>query len=451
VNIPQPNWRRTASAASLVGCLVLFASWDSPAEQGILRLHYLPTAEWLLGNRESLRPTFPLWGYPLWLAVWPPAGARVLQVVLGAVVAALMAERVSLVEGIPGRIVHGIAILLVPWYALCGALWPQGLAAGLLTLGILGLAEGLKSSSWKLAAASGLAAGLATQFRSEALLIGLSLGLGTSLLWHKRRRLAALWLSCMLSCTIPWTLHGYTATGVVSPTASNGGMVAYITLGQLDDNPWHIEHRDGAATTAVREVLGPDADPISPEGDAVLRQLWFSAIREQPGAFARKVLGNTLMVPRGGLWMGETGLADPEALDVIRERAKISLGLRPNERDVARYKTSGRWDDVAWSPGLIVDLVWNGVALFFGNLYILGVVIGVGICRHRLHEPLLALLLAAIVLQWSLVALLQYHPRHVTVFALWGLPFAAATLRLLMDMGGRAVTHARANGPLSTT
>ena len=68
------------------------------------------------------------------------------------------------------------------------------------------------------------------------------------------RRDVLIWAALSLLSLTPWALHAHRHTGHAALSSTNSGMVAYITLGQLPDNPWGVQHIDGAAGAAARPV-----------------------------------------------------------------------------------------------------------------------------------------------------------------------------------------------------
>lgn len=413
-------WVRAVKVGVLclvVGLASLALTWQTPGQQVLLRVHHYGMAEWLRGTGAPPSLTYPLWGYGFLLAWLPLALVRVGSVAVGAVASTLLYSELRHLEVLHEPTLRWGLIGAVPWYIYCGVAWPDGLSFSLLTLAGVGLmaAQRLRRT-WPLLAAA-LCVGAGAQFRSEVLVFGLGLVAVAVLVgwWLGRATVRPLVIVPLVALLMtPWMLHYHRATGHVSALSSNGGGVAWITLGELPDNPWGVVAVDEQAADTLTE-LGSDAAPFSHEGGRLLRRQWVRAVSEHPGAFAHKALRNGVLVGLGGVFLGEPAGLDPTVSDQLRERLKHLAGrgqTSPSEASVGTLALvgAGLW--------LVLGLAW-------GDLMVVCIAAGAVrvIWRHR--EPALFMLLALIAAQWLLIAVFQYHPRHVTPFALWGVPLVA--------------------------
>jgi len=222
---------------------------------------------------------------------------------------------------------------------------------------------------------------------------------------------------------VPWSLFYRAQAGHLSLTSSSGGMVAYISLGQLPDNPWRIRHDDDEAWKVLR-ARGLNVDPVSDQGDRALRDAFSQAILAEPLAYLRKVAHNARSVWLGGFYVGELRVDDKLQVDVLREHLKLALGLNPNLNEIDAYRAQGVWHVGQLSLWAALALTWQMLGVGLGSLYLLVMLVGlVGTARTWLQHPLLVLLAAIITAQVVLVAALQYQPRHVNVVYLAGAPF----------------------------
>jgi len=423
------------AACLTIGAAVGLLVRDSTAEFGILLGHHLPMAQWWMGGPRRDVLTYPMWGYPALLTLLPVGWLQVAQVLAGSATLALvwLAARREVTRP---RLLLWLLVLAVPWHALCVGWWPMGPASCLALAAAIGLA---RAHGVRQAALAGLLLGLALQFRSEWLLLppavllvsaATRLGRGAP---HLQWGTWATWAVVAVALLGPWALHHRQQTGRLALTSTNGGMVAYVSLGQLPNNPWGIVHDDGYAA-AVLKRQGIVAAPWSHTGHQALQRLTVEAITGRPVDYARKVVHNLRNVFLGGLYVGElsTDPADAERLDVLRERVKLLIGLNPNSAEIERYRQTGAWDGPGPSARSLLSLAWQSVGVAVGSIYLLAMVIGLVIVWRTGSPTLLQQVFAALILaQIANVALLQYQPRHVGAVELAGAPFVAEALTLL--------------------
>ena len=390
-------------------------------------------ADWLRGQSTRELLTYPLWGYPALLAVIPEPWLRCVQVILGASVVATAWVRWRDVTRSPGALLL-MLVGAMPWYALCAGMWPTGISAAFTMLGVLALERAVTMSRMPIALWSGIAFGLAGNMRSEVQALPAVLVL---VIWiveprPRDRRLRYGLVSAVVAfgMLLPWAFHYRSHTGHFSTTASNSGQVAFISLGQLPNNPWGIKHDDGEADRAL-VARGSVSNPLSDAGDRELRHAFFEAVETYPGAYARKVLHNLRSILMGGFYVGSLPCAPDAALriDVLRERIKLKLGLNPNEREIADYHARGIWDTTNVRIQDVLSLMWQVTGTGVGVVLILLALIGALTAVRRFRAELtLSLAGATIAGQLAVCALLQYQPRHVTVVYLPLALFAAEAL-----------------------
>lgn len=301
----------------LAGLLVAFLNRHHDIEQGIYQSHYVPMAEHFERGSPREPMTYPIWGYPLLLAALSDDRLVVpLQVALSSVTMfalyLVMRRRIRAPRGV-------LAALFVagwPWYTLHSVRWPMSPAVSLTLLSLAMLWLSISRGRWWAAIAGGVLAGAALNFRSDFLLLGTFalVVMSVSRVAVRARSLAvartAVYAVVALACLVPWGLKYRAETGRFSLTSSHGGMVAYITLGQLPGNPWGIIHNDGSARAAVSGIE-PGMTPYSDEGNRVLASRFFASVRSHPGAYARKVARNLTHVFLGGFYNAEPAPGSP--------------------------------------------------------------------------------------------------------------------------------------------
>ena len=413
---------------ALVGLLVFFINRDPSTEQGVFLAQHQPYADYITGGGPRDVVSYPIWGYPAVIAFLGDVPRMVLQYVLSLVVILMLIPqfRRSKPIGLPGASI--IAVASIPWFAIASLNSASAIALPLIWLAILLLLNHLGGvPGYKRALLAGVMIGIALNFRSEFLALPLLLSIGILVLPAFRSRSLvpmkrSIWPAIILtvvawSSLSPWAVFTQVKADELNVTSTNGGAVAYITLGQLPGNPWGIVHEDYQAQRTLSGLGHDDVNPYSPEGNDILMSLFLDSIRAQPGAYARKVVHNTRNALVGGLyfgdWDGWIPGTDPVQIDVVKEKFKNRTGINPNPSQIAWYRESGLWEEGAGFDEIAVVTV-AGVFAVGTDLLILMAIItaGITLLRRRLTAgQLIALLVFAYVL--ASVAFLQYQPRHM--------------------------------------
>jgi hypothetical protein len=213
------------------------------------------------------------------------------------------------------------------------------------------------------------------------------------------------------------------------------GLVAVVSLGQLPNNPWGLIHHDSVASKVlgnhghfdeqgnvdtpkaiVVEGAVPAINPVSYEGDRLLRDYALSAVKSHPTAFLRKIVHNGRNIFLGGLYVGEVerwfSQVDRDRFDVSKEKLKDLIGIMPNITEIERYKTLGIWDQSIGS-GLLVLMI-TIILIMLGNLVIAAGTIGsLWTIGNRAMNLESILLITMLIFVFGMAALLQYEPRHI--------------------------------------
>ncbi len=430
-----------------VGLLVAFFNSSHDIEQGIYRSHYVPMAEHFESGTSRDPMTYPIWGYPLVLAALSRNALIVpLQVLLSSVSMFLLYLVMRSQVGAPRGVLEVLFVAGWPWYTLHSVRWPMSPAVSLTILSLLLLWLSLRRGRWWPAVVGGILAGAALNFRSDFLFLGafaLVLSLVSRII-RRERVLAvtpvAIYILVAVLCLIPWGLHYKAETGHFSLTSSHGGMVAYITLGQLVGNPWGIVHNDGSARDVVEEV-DPEMLPYSDQGNRILIDRFLSNIKSHPGAYAKKVAGNLADVFVGGFYNGEPGTGSAEtdrSLEILKEKLKTRFGFHPNAQEIAAYKESGEWDDFSVDPASAAVTLLLLAATALGAAFLIVSLLGlVASARRITSEPFYMLMASIVIYQCVSVSLLQYQPRHVNAIYLCSIPFFLPGARLLFGQLAR--------------
>jgi hypothetical protein len=298
------------------------------------------------------------------------------------------------------------------------------------------LARALGTGNRWLGLAAGGVAGLALYFRSEflyfPLFVVLCIGLARRVprLRDTARRMAlapgvicaaAAWVAL-----IPWAIHYHRETGRYSLTASQRGIVAFISLAQLPNNPWGAVYLDEYAYDYLKE-RGVGAVAVSDSGDRVLYEEFKRRVREHPGAFAKKMIWNGIRTAVSGFYNGEIPLtvAENEQLGRLRERIKAravpSLAAATGTGDAAAAE--------AIPSRVYVAFAYWSAAKAIGALFVLVSIVGLLVMVVRgFGSPLLFVLAAYIGYQIALLLVLATDPRHLNGLYLAMVPFFLAAV-----------------------
>jgi hypothetical protein len=381
---------------------------------------YVRMANYYRGLDTKPVLTYPMWGYPLVLLAMPDYDVvAVAQVVLASFVATLLL--LALQKEMPGRgpLLAGLFVVAGPWYALHSVKWPQSFAASLCVLGVLVLARAFRRTGLALGAAAGLVFGAALYFRSEFLYLPLFM-VCVAIATHGLRRapiLPAVTAAVVAWAALtPWAIHYHRLTGHYSLTASQRGIVAFISLGQLPGNPWDATYLDEYAYDYLKQQ-GINEIPQSDSGDRVLYDEFKRRVREHPAAFVKKMAWNGVMTLAGGFYNGEIALTSGENEQLVALRSGLRAAIGSAETTPA---SRGQ------RPGARVyaALVYWAAAKAAGALFVTVAIAGLLVALWRgIKSPLLLLLAAYVAYQILLMVALATEPRYLNGLYLALVPF----------------------------
>jgi len=405
----NPKWPILILLGGVV--VVFLLNVQHQAQQGSFATGHLALAENLAaGHGYALSPSeplfSPLWGYALLTALLSAPGSPVWWLWLTQLLLCLTALAVFYrVFALTPKGWH--LALLLPFAALLSVKWPDAPAGCLLFFLWAGLYRYASAGRRGALLAAGCAAALLANFRSEYLLYPALLAAMAALpafrAWRRRLLVAAVvLLLAMLAGLAPWSWRAHRHGGPWLLSATNGGGVAYISLGQLPGNPWGIRPVDDVMWQAVRE--NGLASPYSFAGDSLLRKKFSEAIAAHPGAFAGKVMLNVGRVALGGLYVGEY-----DAWTISEQRRQEIDAIVVREGRLAALRQARLSEAAALAAQFVFNKLY--AVLFFGLLIAW---IGAGRRLWRGEKRLLVGLTAALLLyKLALVGLLQYEPRHL--------------------------------------
>lgn len=357
---------------------------------------------------------YPLWGYPIFtmLAGFSP------EVVLAFQWALCLAGWAAFYRAF--RIVPMLwhLPLFIPYVAVCSVKWPNAVNAALVMLILAALRECREGGGRLPLAIGGTAAGLAVTMRPEAWLIGFAVS-GAALIASRRSGMAPLKFGavvfiCQALFIAPWALRAHQLTGEWLFASSNGGHVAYISLGELPDNPWGLSgaDRDGVEYVSVAGIKSP----FSPEGNRALKKRFKELVAGEPAAFASKVGHNARRELTHGVFTGQlfTLAVSDSGYAAFMEKRRAS-GI------MAALGEQGPKARAALAVYLLLDYCFRFVWLaLLTAVFVLAV-------RQFRNESLTAEMLVVSVLCVGVLlqaAFLQYQPRHMNI--VWAPLFGAS-------------------------
>ena len=271
----------------LCSYLLFYLNIYHRSEQTIYNEIYSPLALELSSFKYSITDqvmdSYPMWGYPIVISIFQNNETLVLLFhFLLLLISSIIYFNYSH-NFINSKIIKGLVGILFIFYSLTISVkWPDAVLVFLLFIFCF-----FHSKKYFLFATISLA--LAYNFRSEALIFLLIYS--TYLIINKKKihLLALLFL-------LPWNVLQYISNNKIVLTSSNSGSVLYITLGQLKDNIWNIEHSDNFAKEKVFVTINSDSETteviVEDDGDGfpkdILDKIGEPYIRSKKKNFSKK-------------------------------------------------------------------------------------------------------------------------------------------------------------------
>src|SRR5262245_29313402 len=224
---------RAASAVTvLLGLVFVFVRAPHPfGWQGIDHYDVLGMA---LARGEGFPTTDVPWGYAYFLAAfYRMFGARpwiplVAQVLLNGLVPPLLYRLVRPEFGGRTATLSALLVSVLSFNTIYASTLASDSICTVVFLGsVVVFADALRSGAARLFAASGLLAGIASQFRPNLILFPIVFGaVAIAAYPPARRQLAALTVFVVAAAAValPWTVRNYRLTGELIPTSTHGGI-----------------------------------------------------------------------------------------------------------------------------------------------------------------------------------------------------------------------------------
>lgn len=388
----------------------------------------LPLADSILKNgtysdTSGMPAFYPLWGYSLVLLPGLLLGNNVAYVlVLQCLLALAGVYYFYKLFALETKVWH--SILFLPFFAVMSLKVPDSIVAFLVLPYIYFLREYYNTNKVKHLIFASIAIGLAVNFRSEYIYLPIA-QLIIQLIFNIREYKKHLFTNGILSLTVllallPWAVRYYVHNDEISFTASNGGAVMYISLGQLPNNKWNIQPFD---STSYGEASRAGYDsPYSPKADKFFKEKFKKAVADYPDEFLSKALNNFKMIFLRGVYTGEYAnlfITPARRLEVNNQL--LAYGGTVNQLFALRnYPLS------VSLPILVEKSVQFVFMALFPFVILMSLIV---VFRHR-KNPIMLVILAFVLYRMFVISIIQYEYRHTSSFYL---PLLGLALMLIAE------------------
>lgn len=267
---------------------------------------FLPAAENLISNLSYNYPdldyvkNYPLWGYSIILMPGVLIGKPNVLILLVQFALTLLIFKGLFKEFALIKSKKNL-FLTLPITALMSVKWPDAIVLFLVFYLVVSIYKYNSTKKVKYLIYGALYIGIAYNFRSEFLILLPLMFLGLLLIKKLDRKYFFLMLSYLL--ILPWGIRNQIETSEFSLSASNGGAVAYISLGQLPNNEWGIKPFDPTAYK-IADSLGFKS-PYTNDADRYFKSLFWDEVTKKPIEFFKKLAFNSIRFFSGGVYTGE--------------------------------------------------------------------------------------------------------------------------------------------------
>ncbi len=412
--------RKFYVALIFLGVLIFILNINHLGQQITYKNHFLSLGNNLINHFEYsmhddnqvLVPSFyPMWGYSLLLIQGillrhPDFFILTLQFIL-----AIMGIHIfyKLFE-VNKRLFH--IPFFIPYFAFMSVKWPDAVVLFLLIFLLYYYKKFLSLNKFIYLIISGIALGLICIYRSDWILWAPFLIIFVLFAFSTKRKIISIKLLfnflilfvITLLCLTPWAIRSLNYDGKFRLTSTNGGGVMYISLGQLPDNPWNINHSDNDAYNYVKN-LGVN-DPYSVEGDKLLYSAFLSNLKSNPFSYFQKIGINFIRAVIGGVYVGEYyTLFIPEERDKELLDFKIKAGLFHMFENMSHLE-------------ILIFSVYFAIRMLSSLVFFLFILYWIYFQFNKkllLDEQITLIILSLILYKFLLVSFTQYEPRHMNV------------------------------------
>ena len=316
--------------------------------------------------------------------------------------------------------------LFLPFIALMSVKWPDAIVGSLIIFFIFTIISSIDNKKIKYIVFSGIILGILVNFRSEYLYLPFSLILLLFIPTFKQNRLLILksiFLLMIFSILflLPWAVRSYNQTGNIRFTASNGGAVMYISLGQLPNNPWNIAPYDKSAYDFAKSQ--GFNNPYSVQADKMFRNKFINSIKKYPIAYTKKIAHNFFSIFYRGVYTGEYS----NFLIGINKRMEIDSNITAQKGIFNKISYVANLKTIE-SLSIIIEKFIQ--ALFMLILFAMFLIIVYSLWKktYRKFQNVFWIISAIIFYKFIIVSMIQYEYRHIN--AIYLLIFAITLLAI---------------------
>jgi hypothetical protein len=226
---------------------------------------------------------------------------------------------------------------------------------------------------------------------------------------------------------VPWAMRAYSVTGELRLSASNGGAVMYISLGQLPNNSWGIIPLDETAYQ-IADSLNFDS-PYSNEADNYFKSLSLQSIQTNPLEYAKKVGYNLFSSLTYGVYTGEYA----NSIIGLEHRQVVETGFASNNNIFKKIDYLLNADKFVTVP-ILIEKGLQGIFMIIFLYLILSSIMKLITGKVNLSKSFLILLLAIIIYKFAIVSAIQYEYRHMNAIYLLVLGIALQPNKSIFKM-----------------
>lgn len=394
----------------------------------------------LFNSGFSYPMSYPMWGYPIIAAIFGDNLLFIQFVFLfltflfwrATLPKLIILESRNTLSMIKKEFIY--SILLLPIIILATSYTNYGICYILLFGATWSLYYSVKSEKGAMYyALPGVLFGLSYNFRTEILLIFLILLLVTfihmcrpGIKVRSLKKLLILIFSVAVFL-IPYQIYGKKTLGDALLFTSNGGGVAYLGLGALESNPWHLTPSDEyVAKIAIEKGF---ESPWSIPANKFFMGLFFESVIAEPVAFSKRVLFGSFNVLSNSFYVPNfrrfflNSENDYKEIDFLNERIRKKLRMNYNRQEYSSYVESG----ILLKPKekfmflILFFEYFCKLFYFFAFIYLLFNFF----VFFKYNDKFLSLIvIAQILFTFALGSLIQTTPAHTTML----LPLLVSTL-----------------------
>jgi hypothetical protein len=386
-NKHQYNTQSLLLVFFLLLTILFFLNINHLGQQGIYSGVYIPLAEQLSNFNYSITnqifDTYPMWGYPLVLFGMKFVGFEYqhifyLQYILLVISYYLFFKKYSIENNtwLKNIVIFGLFIF---YTAILSVKWPDAIVA--FCLFMVGYFHINKKYLF-----AAIMLGIAYNFRTESLAFLL---IYLIIIAWQYKKITPIY---SLSLLIPWIVINYYHHQQLIPTTTNAGGVVYITLGQLPNNIWGREHKDGEAYNFIKNKLNSN-NPWGLNEGKMLKEQFIDDIANHPIEFGKKVIYNFANSIIRGFY----------AFEYIPEN--LLNRFKFYKQNIATFLQ----DIIYFNTDAIIILLAKILSVLSNILLII-----VFFMLYRSYNSFLIPLFVLILLQFAIVAFIQYETRHIS-------------------------------------